>query len=727
MTYKVAMLITVGISLLENVKDRIYNDPDIKNNVISKWNQLPSEEKITQGIEDLYQLAYPSFQQDLKIYYNKLSNVSFPCAEVESFCYWLQEVAENQKGRVNLAKVILLPTKTDKARKCAEQVEKLLRDVVLQSTLAQNARIGRPCIEHICTPLLLHPAEDAGEFAQQFTQDVAEFLQQVGNIVNDLRVNGFDQIIINITGGYKVLVAIFSSFGFVRQDTDVKVIYKHEDTKFLADVPPLPVAWDLKLFDEYRSLLRGRQDINFEPPSKLRVMFHQKGDRWERTSFAQVLQKIYETDRLRRFGVGARLMRWFRDNSFKKKLEEGIARWEHIWIGDQIPETVEHSRGHSIRLLEYAADLLEPKLRTDPNFLSDEELYLLICCLWLHDIGHTGLKFKVSGTKTTIPVGLFPSLVRRWHNFLSCDLIRSADYLPEDEREAVALLSKYDRGKLPLLTSEGQWKDKVFPQITVEPLEKVIQNGLHFRNTIIPKNKALLLCALLRVIDGCDLQSDRVIDKNYWTERRQRTKAEVDYLWERLNQRWNFLSFCDNSYKNELKKIKEALEDCYNLWKEEGGWEKAQQVEEIIDNTIEPTIIWLIGVIVGVKVNDIVGGKKYNCSGWKSPDSMQKEILLDLLSLMARIAFKMRQEAHFFKHSQVKLVYITSHDDSYRFNMTFSEELGGITKDQKLALAKEVWMEVTKGVQCVLRQGGISFEGVFSGGERLYPSEEDNQ
>lgn len=720
MSYKTAMLMTVGISLLENVSDRIHNNPSIREKVKQEYERLPSKEQITLGIKEYYQYAYPNFQEQLQNSFRNLSNVEFPCAEIESFCYWLQEGEE-----VNLGKIILLPTATNPARKCAEQIEKILKDAVFSSPLVRGTKIGEPSIERREIPLLLHRVEDAQEFTRQLTQDIARFLEQIDKIVKDLHAEGFERIIINITGGYKVLVAIFASFGFVRQDTDVQVIYKHEHAEFLADVPPLPVTWDLKLFDEYRSLLKeGRSNIGFEPPSKLRVMFRQMRNEWERTPFAQVLQEIYETDRLRRFGIGARLMRWFQDISFKEKLEKGIARWEHIWIGDQIPEAVEHSRGHSIRLLECASDLLEPKFCTNPNFMSDKELYLLICCLWLHDIGHTGLEFDVPNTDVTIPVALFPSLVRRWHNFLSYELICSGDYLSCEEREAVALLSKYHRGKLPLLEEERPRQDKkVFPRIPVEPLEKLVQGGLSFSGEIIPKERALMLCALLRVIDGCDLQSDRVIDESYWIERRQRTKAEVDYLWKRLNQRWDLLDLSDDSYREELEKTKKILYGCYNDWKQiqpGKGWEEAQKIESRIDNDIEPVIMRLIGATAGIKVDDMK-------SEWNPLDSMQKEILFDLLSLIDSIAFKMRQEAHFLKHSRVELVYITGHDDKYRFNMIFNEKLETLTSDQKCDLAKEIWKEITQGVQKVLGEVGIKFEGVFSDGKLLYPCEEERQ
>lgn len=736
---RTAVLMTVGISLAEKIYERIRDDAQAGQRLHQRNWQRPSESQVGDNPQGYYPIAYPTGELRQSINNNyaapmncTLHQVEFPGAEVESFCYWLWDVAKRTPNQVNLEHIILLPTNTTKAKQCAEVVKGILGQEVLSSNLcdAQWVAVAPNCPNSI----QVDPFDLDLRNPEQFARNVGDFLGKVDQLVKSLKEQGIERVVLNITGGYKVMVSIFSSFGFLRQDVDVQVIYKHEDEPVLVDVPPLPVAWDFKLFDEYRTLIRGRVSINFEPPAKLRVMFIPEGSQWRRSPFAQALQAIYEQNRLRRFGVGVRLMGRL-PNGLRRQLEEQIPRWEHIWIGDQIPETVEHSRGHSVRVLEYAADLLEPKFRAASNFLTTDELYLLLCCLWLHDIGHTGLTFTIPDTSCTIPIGMFPSLVRRLHNFLSYERIRDseANYLPENEREAVALISKYNGGKFPLLKTHQDWRDDVFSPVCLQPLEKQLDDKpLLFRNGSIQPRRALLLSTLLRVIDGCDLQSDRVIDEKYRRERHHRTRMEVNYLWSRLEERWTFLNSC-KTYKQKLEELKDLLKHWWQKWegiREGDDWDDARRVQEAMDDEAEPQIACLVGACYNPAIvrppHLKKENKQYDLNDWERPDANQREILLDLLSLLDRIAFKIRQEAHFRKHSRVKLVYLT-YEGGYRFNMVFDESRGRLTDEQKKELAKELWNELVNqktglnDVQEVLQQSDIIFEGVYSEGGKIFP------
>ena len=70
-------------------------------------------------------------------------------------------------------------------------------------------------------------------------------------------------------------------------------------------------------------------------------------------------------------------------------------KWFHLWVGDQIPETVEHSREHSKRLMKFIAKLFQiaPDNMEALGFNKDhpENLAVLIAAVYLHDIGHTAL------------------------------------------------------------------------------------------------------------------------------------------------------------------------------------------------------------------------------------------------------------------------------------------------------------------------------------------------
>jgi hypothetical protein len=88
----------------------------------------------------------------------------------------------------------------------------------------------------------------------------------------------------------------------------------------------------------------------------------------------------------------------------------------------------------------------------------------------------------------------------------------------------------------------------------------------------------------------------------------------------------------------------------------------------------------------------------------------------------------MQQEAHYRKHSQVKMVYITHEPtDSgvkYQIHLVFDEDEGAetssVTIDDKRKIAKSIWEEIVI-VGDIPRSHGMEFEGIFSQGQKLIP------
>lgn len=698
---RTVMFITVGLSLLDKVRsEKTRNHLGIYQQGNKPSASFPNDEELLYGIKDYCREGCSSLLENMDS--SELRNVNLLSAEIESLCFWLETVKERE---ILLEKIFLLPTNTAKSVACAEGIKHIILNAVLESRLIKNSRVQLGADVH---NISLSPFDlDVGD-ETQFPQDVADFMAMFETKIADLDAAGVEYKVLNITGGYKVFVSMFSLFGFLRDD--VEIIYKHENTEKLLSIPSLPLSWDFKLFDEYRALIhRDRDSLNFEPPSKLAALFQRQDNLWTKNAFGRILEDIYDRDKLKRFGAGARLVR-FLSPDLQQALNEHVSRWDHLWMGDQIPETVEHSRGHSTRLLEYASDLLEPHIRSEPDFLNGEELYLLMCCLWLHDVGHTALTYDFeleNGDIVMVPVGMFPTLVRRWHSLLSYKLLSAGDYLNPGERNAVALISKYHRGRFPLTSSQSPYSDKQFP-IAIEPMEEQLDESLSFLGKEIPVNRLLLLSALLRVVDGCDVQSDRIINEVYWKVRTERTRVEVDYLFHLFENKLGLLELCDH-YNTEIADLVQLLNDCRDKWNEvsiaepEAQWRRAEDVEEFIDNSIEGPLFSIVAEI---------------CFR-KDLDKAEREILLEILSLLDRIAFKMRQQAHFYKHSRVKLVYLTMIDQQHRFNMIFDEE-AKLTPGQEKKLAAGIWQEY-QAVEAIIADNGILFEGVFSKGDKIYP------
>ena len=685
MPIQTVMFMTVGISLLENIKQRM-NDADE-----SIDSDLPAREIIPKYYHHC--LCF----KDLHLYPG-LGEAIFPCAEIQSFCHWLKA---QPKESVVLKEIVLLPTKTEPAPFCSEKIKNILTKQVFESEFAKKYLFKNDNVSVVdFTPFQLRLENN-----DNFAEDISKFLHDFKDNLEKYKKENC-KVVLNITGGYKSLTPFFSLFGFLLEE--IEVIYQHEESNVILRIPALPLAWDFKLFDEYRSLLRGGGELLSDPPAKFSILFDKKDEKWTKNPFGSLLEDIYTEDRLKRFGYGARLIRRLPKEMQEKLLPEnstgGIYQWEHIWMGDQIPETVEHSRGHSQRLMEYAASLLEPCFAQDSSFLEDHELYCLICCLWLHDIGHTSLRYyKPPAPISDFSIAPFPTLVRAYHNWLSNERIRYYTYLPEDEREAVALISLYHRGKMPLIgdmLGKKEWFDHKAKSLE----NRIPEGGLKFGSETISSERVLLLCALLKFIDSLDAQSDRVIDENYVNERWQRTKDEIKYYRRVLKQRREFTSWCDDVNHKAIDELIEKTEEIYEQWRRLKGkqtdWEQAKQISDMIENLVAPSVAKAV---------------RHAIENQKS-ESCEREACLGVISVIDKLGFKMSTHHHFLKHSRIKLVYMThgkksEQEISYCIHMIFDSDYA-MSIDQKKELAKEIWDEA-EHVSVVLQEHGIFFEGVF--------------
>lgn len=687
MPIQTVMFMTVGVSLVENIKQQMN---DAGKSILSG---LPGR--------DIIQKYYhrPLCFNDLRLYPG-LEGAIFPCAEIQSFCHWLKA---QPKESVVLKEIVLLPTETKPAPFCSEKIKNILTEQVFKSEFAKKYLFNNDsvCIDDSQSFQLRLENND------NFAEDISKFLHGFKDNLKKYKEENC-KVVLNITGGYKSLTPFFSLFGFLMEE--IEVIYQHEESNVILRIPALPLAWDFKLFDEYRSLLRGGGELLSDPPAKFSILFDKKDEKWTKNPFGSLLENIYTEDRLKRFGYGARLIRRLPKEMQEKLLPEnssgGIYQWEHIWMGDQIPETVEHSRGHSQRLMEYAASLLEPRFDQDPSFLKDYELYCLICCLWLHDIGHTSLRYyKPPAPISAFSIAPFPTLVRAYHNWLSNERIRYYTYLPEDERKAVALISLYHRGKMPLIGDMWEEEKRWFDHTAKSLENRIPEGGLKFGSETISSKRALLLCALLKFIDSLDTQSDRVIDKNYVHERWQRTKEEIEYYWRVLQQRRESTTWCDDVNQKAIGELIEKTEEIYEQWRglkgEQTDWKQARQISDMIN--------YLVAPCVAEAVRHAIEDQK--------SESWAREACLEVISVIDKLCFKMSTHYHFLKHSRIKMVYLTpiknqdQNGISYRIHMIFDSN-HAMAIDQKKKLAKEIWDEAER-VSVVLQKYGILFEGVF--------------
>ncbi len=512
--------------------------------------------------------------------YRTSPTLEYPSAELQTLALLLEQYPDY---RTKPIKIILFYFDRDKSEACAKALCRNLRDpefarlvLGLEPDEAGQARLS--VVESLRTPVdVKHMTDEA-----RFGEEVLYFLTKVKEKAAYLRKDqDCDSVIICATGGYKALTPFVSLLGFLE---DEDVVYGYESSRSVLRLPGLPLTWDTRFLDEYRSLLKAGDvspDYYDKLPRRVQHFFlapdattpsGSAGNptRYRRSAFGTMIAESYDTDRHLRYGYGEPLLGRFQDVNlrFRGKLDEILkTRWNYLWLGDQIPETVEHSRAHSARLMELARDLLD---LTDIQ-LSDHELLALIVAIWLHDIGHVALASKELGVKKTttegdrpFPVTLFPSVVRECHHVLGYEGIglmaeeaegakkakEARDFPAADTLKTVAVMTLYHRGQMPLVSGRkslvsGQksWKacgfaarpadppleerDGLF-SIEGEPVDKPVDKPAE-------RNRLLLLTSLLRFLDACDVQADRVVDDYYAEARCRRNDDERKDLQERLN------------------------------------------------------------------------------------------------------------------------------------------------------------------------------------------------
>ncbi len=384
---------------------------------------------------------------------------------------------------------------------------------------------------------------------------------------------------------------------------------------------------------------------------------------WVKNSefMAGTLLKSYEEAREKPYGTGEELFRRLRNctggNEWADYLQELLTcKWGELWLGDQIPETVEHSRRHSKRLMELAANFFRCSGKRVKNIgFTDENplpLAILIASIYLHDIGHTALSYPVAvsndvNDEKLFPLGLFPSAVRELHHILTGEVLMSSPerYFMSSKYpdkadvllKCVPLIAAHHRrytvlrrgdsaglGSYDMIMKAGNLilgSDR-FGE-TLKPLEERAEN------IGVPVEILLNVTALLRVIDGCDVQSDRVISRHYLEYRNQRSIDESRLI---QSEMMSCIRQLPKGLQNDVKLIAADISD-----------------DEICKKIYSQFF-------------DSLSELKEQYGTWRN---VQGEALSEFiaLSLANKLAFKREQHLHFQKHQCTGFVLPVMNDD----------------------------------------------------------------
>jgi len=486
-----------------------------------------------------------------------------------------------------------------------------------------------------------------------------EIFKTVSNIIKEN-----ESILIDLTGGQKypgIELAIYSLF-------NKKAFYYKQQNKINNDnqkemvqlkFPPLPIGWNNETIDDYSpyfdlisSKELNKESVNYDVfitlPEFLKDLFSISLEgKFITVPILGEIKKNYDNARRMPFGHGKNFIDLIRDDEMMKFVNEKIPSWSLRWIGDLIPETVEHSQRHSKRLMEFGFNLV--RIMGEENFLSGiprnlrkEFYFILSVAMNVHDLGHTVLNYKTDDGINLCVDGL-PSVVRDLHSELSYQLIKDGTILngieeidkdkdkTERLKKAIMYVSKYHRQYLPISKDENpsNTSPKEFVEnlkIKVKSLEERLDEDDLFRDLREWKEMIMLAARWLKFIDSTDVQSDRTVMDEYTEVRIKRTKEEIQNLCNDL--------LTNNSKICELC-IYEQIFDILNYLEKE-DWNNLDHIAKEIEKMVYKNI--------KSKIEDAIKNGK------------DKIFVDEYIKKTDRIAFKSRQFLHFEKHQAVKSI-----------------------------------------------------------------------
>ncbi len=486
------------------------------------------------------------------------------------------------------------------------------------------------------------------------------------------------EMVIDPTGGHKIFAVIAALFAQLHHKP---FYYVQEGSPVLYEFPAAPIQWDFARIDDdqpffnecdrtisyakYTQLPQTVKDLYTFLPKAL-----DGGDHIVSILPVKKIMDAYKQAREMPFGYGAKFLELIEEDCWRQWIQEKtFTTWSLQWIGDQIPETVEHSQRHSKRLMEFTVNLIHTiGFR---NFLGEgfpnkkemeqEFLFMLGVAMNIHDLGHTNNVFSLKNGKTLYLDGL-PGVVRDLHNELTVQMLtdpegekryRLLDGLEEvlgkerSERmkKAITLICQYHRGHMPIdrekagsnKTDSQNRKPFIshFELDTAPLVDRITQmfgDGDYDQNYPLWADLVIRATRWLKFIDSTDIQADRTLIPKYSEIRCQRTKDESIEL---INEYLYTVSQNHASIKGKLKEIQYLLgqitPDRLDLSLSKQLEDAGETIEEWIYHALADAIY--------------------------APNSSLRVIVPHELRMLARIAFKVLQFTHFLKHRSIQSVY----------------------------------------------------------------------
>ena len=500
-----AIIILVGISLLtKHIEKIIFNKDkfdDFATRFLNGYNIA-----VHKKIEDIIEIINPEKKRQITEY---LKDTVGPLNLIEA------SAETNSLSHLNLQKediLYFLSSNTQTGKICAN---------VFYEYYPDFCKVNDPIIIHNLDKNIFN-----------FKKGLRELSDKIVEIIISEKGKG-NEVIINATGGYKP-EGIYATLSGILND--VKAVYIHEGFDSLVELPSIPVSFNLSIFHRNAIWIRLAQKGNVQAsnklPTELRdlIDFNPGQDSpftplgeilWNSYCFAISPQgRVYP-----KLGIIDKL-----NSVHQSKVSTFLAKWDSLWLGDQIPQMIDHEQSHCQDVFNFAEETLLPILEKNNKFLSEEEIYYIIAAIFLHDIGH-------SETIDENGEILLPEDIRKNHSELTYQMIKN---YPKDfgfdkfneEAKFIATICKYHQRK---------WN--------LSNLSEVDKNGIKMR----------LITVLLRVFDACDLQRSRAGEEDY-REMKLHANEREKKLYQKLLEEENPAGIIKDYIESKVKFIEKQKE-----------------------------------------------------------------------------------------------------------------------------------------------------------------------
>ncbi|MBD3182525.1 putative CRISPR-associated protein [Candidatus Poribacteria bacterium] len=696
-----SIVVTVGTSLLSEAKGIITNE---LRKLLDK-NHLDLLETFQQNLEKMILEDNENILYAVSVLKEKWNVIQDNPAGIEGFRALSAELA-------SLARFDLeYPLNQDQDQIhliCSDSHSGWLSGRLLQLFLKDN----------VVDETYLHPIDGLKARNERMFKDTG--LRNLVDKIADLSRQEEKEVFIIATGGYKAGSVYGSLAGMLCQRP---IYYLHEEFQENIDLPVLPINLDFDLWRqnaERIELILNLPVINAKPfyeilDDRIRnlIQLNDAEDSYVWKPAGEILYSAYKDASVwSQFQAGGRsLLFHLRKEDLKSRYGRYLQEIsEYIWIGDKVPEMVDHALKHHHNLFEFAEMFLVPMFLNNPDFMSPEEVYVLLCVILLHDCGHSLNAFPGFPGRP-----LLPTEIRNWHHILGYERLNPDHFrigednlLPElafiwkenqnphkiikeyweDELKAIATIGLYHRRDMPLKNGEEEYNDYSLPtkKKSYAPLssEKLFFHGKEFTES------ALKLASIFRIIDSCDIQISRI-----GTDQEQRLKlgliaADLRTETKREENATELLSLVTDitgitQIRNELEKEVETARELYRK-KERREFKDNEEKEKLkgkMQNHRE-------------SVNNII-------NSIDKPDKQKMiQMAVDLRREVSyRLDFKKEQEAHFSRAAKIKEVSV-AHNLTDSMNK-FVVIIKGSSKDKEyLEELKNNMMDEYERVKSIL-------------------------